>query len=287
MSGDILSVNTLSLSKFYTDKLPFSVCWISATNGGNSDNLNFHNHHHAFFELHIVIEGAMDYGVNGKNIALENGGFMLVPPNYAHRVIHCGDGFVKLTVAFNLKDEGGEYAKKLCQKPRFGRMDVDMRRDLDGLISSASHKGNYRALLSGLMATSLVLRAIEDVGVPYSSAASEGCDDRVIKVKVLIEDNTDIFFTCEELAGYCRISAKQLGRLFKKYEGVGLLEYIHRQKVETAKRMLSELDLPQKRIAELLGFSDWRYFSKFFLRTTGMTVAEYKAKENNNGTGQA
>ena len=66
-------------------------------------------------------------------------------------------------------------------------------------------------------------------------------DKRVIKAKMLIEDNTDIFFTCEELSGYCRISAKQLGRLFKKYEGIGLLEYIHRQKTEAAKECSKSL----------------------------------------------
>ena len=218
----------------------------------------------------------MDYGVDGKNITLCCGEFLLIPPKCIHRVICCDEQFVKLTVAFNLKEENEAYSDFISMKPYVRKISADMERDIENIFSDSSHKSFYRSELAELSVIGAVLRAVEVIGVTCAMRKDEGCDDRVLKAKALIEDNTDIFFTCDELASYCRMSAKQLGRLFKKYENMGLLEYIHYQKAETAKRMLAELDLPQKKIAELLGFADARYFGKFFSRNTGMTPAEYK-----------
>ena len=147
------------------------------------------------------------------------------------------------------------------------------------LCANASAKSAYRAELTLLTAGDLILRAAELSGVNMTKRTEDDCDDRVLKAKLLMQDNPDIFFTCEELARYCRVSTKQLGRLFRKYEGKGLLEYIHAQKNDTAKRMLLETDLPQKVIAKRLGFSDYRYYAHFFSRMTGMTPSEYQHRD--------
>jgi AraC-like DNA-binding protein len=57
---------------------------------------------------------------------------------------------------------------------------------------------------------------------------------------------------------------------------MGLLEYIHFQKAESAKRLLTELDATPSHVARLLGFSDARYFAKFFLREVGVTPSQYR-----------
>lgn len=271
------ALNSLNLSGTHIGNLPFSVCWISASNEKSVECLNFRNHHHAFFELHFVVKGSMGYGINGKLYTLEDGDLMIVPPGLVHRVVHCDENFVKLTVAFNLKDGGDGRLHTL--NPSVRKTSEDIKRSIDSLFSSSLYKSSYRQALAELAVVEIVIRTIESFGIVCPTPKDDICDERVLKAKMLIEDNTDVFFTCDELAGYCRVSTKQLGRLFKKYEGVGLLEYIHTQKAEVAKRMLLELDLPQKRISELLGFSDSGYFGKFFLRVVGMTPSEYISKE--------
>ena len=112
-------------------------------------------------------------------------------------------------------------------------------------------------------------------------------DTRMIKAKKYIEDNPQIFMTCEEVASYCNLSVKQLGRLFLQYENVSLLAFIHGQKIEEAKRMIKESDELFESISEKLGFSSVNYFGKFFTKHTGVTPGDYRrgidnGSENNN-----
>ena len=107
----------------------------------------------------------------------------------------------------------------------------------------------------------------------------DGCeryDSRVFRAKKYIDDNPHIFFGCEEVAAFCRISSKQLGRLFRKSEGIGLLEYIHAKKIEFAKQLLSDKTLSERSIAQMLGFSGAEYFSRFFARLEGRLPSEYR-----------
>ena len=101
-------------------------------------------------------------------------------------------------------------------------------------------------------------------------------DPRVYRAKKYIEDNPHIFFGCEEVAAFCRISAKQLGRLFRASEGVSLLEYIHARKLEEAKALLSDKELSERQIAQMLGFSGAEYFSRFFTRLEGRLPSQYR-----------
>lgn len=274
---EINSLNMLKFSHSRSGELPFSVYWVSASDGEYVDNLNFRNHHHAFYELHCLINGTMDYGVDGKTVRLNEGECMLIPAGCVHNVECCTERFIKLTVAFDLREPADHFGK--CQPHK---MTTSMLRDIDTLFSEAGTKSPHRSELVELSAISLVLRAADILGVVATTRTQEAGDDRVLKAKLLMEDNPNIFFTCEELSGYCRVSVKQLGRLFKEYEGKGLLEYIHFQKVETAKRMLAEQDLSQKKMAEMLGFSDYRYFGRFFMRMTGMTPGEFKREITKN-----
>lgn len=97
----------------------------------------------------------------------------------------------------------------------------------------------------------------------------------------------------EEILSYCmnhmdekiqvQVLAKQIGldrsymtRLFKKNMGVSLKEYILSLKIQEAKKMLKETDLPIHIIARSIGMEDALYFSRLFKEKEGLSAKSYR-----------
>lgn len=72
-----------------------------------------------------------------------------------------------------------------------------------------------------------------------------------------------------EIARQNGISHNHLIRLFKRHFGCGVVEYFRRQKIERAKGLLVETNLPIKSIAAECGFPCIRYFNKCVRAATG------------------
>ncbi len=83
--------------------------------------------------------------------------------------------------------------------------------------------------------------------------------------------------TIDDLAKKCNASQAYLKKIFAKYNGLGIHEYILKNKIMLAKKMLSEGESVTN-IAEKLGFSTQNYFSTAFKRETGVSPTVFKDK---------
>ncbi len=86
----------------------------------------------------------------------------------------------------------------------------------------------------------------------------------------------DLNTLCEKL----HISKSNIIRLYKKHYGVTPYEYLLNAKIEAAKALLGNTQLPIKEIAERLHISDEHYFSTLFLRRTGIRPGDFRRREN-------
>ncbi|HEX5732134.1 MAG TPA: AraC family transcriptional regulator [Blastocatellia bacterium] len=66
-------------------------------------------------------------------------------------------------------------------------------------------------------------------------------------------------------------------RVFRKFHGCTVGEYVRQLRVESASHKLIASDAPLAEIAISSGFSDQSHFSKTFKHATGMTPAQYRA----------
>ncbi|MBN2712656.1 MAG: helix-turn-helix domain-containing protein [Planctomycetes bacterium] len=71
-------------------------------------------------------------------------------------------------------------------------------------------------------------------------------------------------------------SQEFLTRSFTKAFGVSPARYAKRLKINKARRLLEQSDLPNKQIAIECGFSDTNYFTRSFRQTVGVTPGEYR-----------
>lgn len=79
-----------------------------------------------------------------------------------------------------------------------------------------------------------------------------------------------------ELAKETGLSADYLSKLFKRYEGVSVTEYILNVKIEAACNMLKYSDRQISEIADYLRFGSLSYFSRIFKKKTGVSPQQYR-----------
>ncbi|MCJ8014578.1 AraC family transcriptional regulator [Paenibacillus sp. KQZ6P-2] len=79
-----------------------------------------------------------------------------------------------------------------------------------------------------------------------------------------------------ELAEEAGVHPAYLSKLFKQETGMTVSEYIHRQKVEEAKKMLDLTNESPLEVASLLNFHDQSHFTKVFKKYAGITPKQYK-----------
>lgn len=102
----------------------------------------------------------------------------------------------------------------------------------------------------------------------------------LLKLNTLINDNlsnSDLDVTF--LAGNLCISRSLLFNKIKTITGMGIVEYINKQRIEKAKLLLNTTDMTLTEISELVGFSTLRYFSKVFKNLTGEIPSAYRKHE--------
>ncbi|MBD5155469.1 MAG: AraC family transcriptional regulator [Oscillibacter sp.] len=82
----------------------------------------------------------------------------------------------------------------------------------------------------------------------------------------------------DDMAQSLGYSGYYLSKKFKKETGIALKDYINREKVEYAKRLLSSTQASVMDVSERLAFSSPSYFGLVFQAQTGMTPGEYQNK---------
>jgi len=82
--------------------------------------------------------------------------------------------------------------------------------------------------------------------------------------------------TLEELAGECELSRSHFARAFRKTTGRPPHRWLLEQRVERARDLLLDSQLPLAEIAVLCGFADQSHFTRAFARATGVAPGEWR-----------
>lgn len=82
------------------------------------------------------------------------------------------------------------------------------------------------------------------------------------------------------LAEQMNMNPTYISQLFKKEMGIGYHTYLNQIRVEKACRYLTETDAPITSVAELVGFSDYRVFTKVFKSFVGKPPSQFRKNIN-------
>lgn len=91
-----------------------------------------------------------------------------------------------------------------------------------------------------------------------------------------IRQNYHLHFTVDELAEVAHLSVSALERRFKKYLGKTPKQLINEVRLENARKLLVETNIPIAQVGEDTGFTDHSYFSKQFRLFFGELPSEFR-----------
>jgi AraC-like DNA-binding protein len=118
-------------------------------------------------------------------------------------------------------------------------------------------------------------RFTEFLAQQIASAFSQRESKLVLAVARLVERHGPAGVTIQQIADELHLSAGHLSRVYSRTTGMTLEEYLIRQRVELAKRMLLDPRLNVAEVAERCGFCNPAYFASVFRRYVHCTPREF------------
>lgn len=96
------------------------------------------------------------------------------------------------------------------------------------------------------------------------------------KAKEYMETHLSEKITLKMISENVYLSETYFSFLFKKITGITYIDYIQKLRMQEAKRLLVNTKYKVYKIAELIGYSDYKYFSVQFKKYVALTPKEYR-----------
>lgn len=98
----------------------------------------------------------------------------------------------------------------------------------------------------------------------------------VRRAKQYIQNHFSEQITLEEVSDAVGLSPAYFSTLFKKTEGEGFAKYLIQVRMEQAKILFRESNLPASEICRRVGYNDLKHFTHTFEKTTGVKPSTYR-----------
>ncbi|MBN2443188.1 MAG: helix-turn-helix domain-containing protein, partial [Spirochaetales bacterium] len=99
----------------------------------------------------------------------------------------------------------------------------------------------------------------------------------ITRIIAIIENEyTDINLGISSLAYKHKLSAAYLGRLFKKYTGKSMPDYINELRITKANELLRNTSYSMSKIMKMTGFTNKTHFYSMFKKYNGVTPKLYR-----------
>jgi len=123
----------------------------------------------------------------------------------------------------------------------------------------------------------LFLRLLEESGLLRERKKEPAADRYAAAAREYVQQNAATMASIEDVAPAVGISYDHLRHVFKRRYNMSIKRWHLEVRVERAKELLANTNLPAKQIASLCGFATERYFSTNFKKLAGVTPGTYRA----------
>lgn len=248
---------------------------------------------HDFWEVCFAESGEVECVVNGKPIVITENQLLFIPPNAGHLFhrknsnakiycicFECLSPYIKPLALkiFNANEEQRYLIKKFISE---GNASFT-KNSAEQLVKKANPVIGCMQMLILLLESLLIvtLRATVDKpdspiiflqGVDFYSSLTQ-------QIKHYCIENVKKRLTLKKISDEMGISVSYICKVFKSQTGDSVLNYFNSLKIEEAKKLLLNTVYNATQIAEILGFTDAKYFNTSFKKYVGVSPIVYRKR---------
>ncbi len=251
-----------------------------------------HMHDHDVLEVCIFLSGRMLHFSGGHTYRLSFGDIFFARPGDLHYALAAEDSVYERYAfwipedAFSFMASGKEKTIGVFCDPRLGEGRVfRLRSGSEGEL--LSRLSSLRASLGGGEEPAVLGKLLEVLGFINNNAedadpASRGSFESEIpqiihKVIRYVRENYQTIAGVDEIADKFYINRDYLTRVFSRYTGLTVHDYIRIIRIKRAKTMLAD-GMGVTETAYACGFNSTSYFIRVFGKSVGMTPSKYRKK---------
>ena len=242
-----------------------------------------HRHSHDLWSLDLCAGGENRVEVGSHNYRFKRGDILLIAPHQDHRFIYIGRPFSCFSFKFDLPHLSDDLKPQTIYAGHPG-----------GLKKRLAVIEAVKACLAGFCPEELLARSVaftvldsyEGIhileGLLYSvvchyisgeaqRTAEVNSDSLLTRMSEFIYRRGGEPVTVEDLAEHLNYSPGYLRCLVRRHTGDSTKRFIDLERIKIMKNMLLYSDIRTKELANIMCFSDVKYFTRFFQKYTGET----------------
>ena len=183
----------------------------------------------------------------------------------------------------NLRERGSEISCIFITcHPEFDYMRRAIQlRSSDYILKPILYDELFRVLLrltrqmdAGTETASAVESAVPTAVLPESTAGQNVED----AVKEYIREHMMENISVADIADTLHFNHQYLMRVFKKKTGLSILEYMTQLRMDAAKTVLKNSELPIREVSMMVGYTDYAYFTRVFRKEVGVSPSQYRSR---------
>jgi len=245
------------------------------------------SHRDGGYSFILQVEGTTHIEIDFQKHIIKAPSLIYIHPNQVHRVITFKKAAIcsLMISAENLHPEMLKVLEALTPVSA-----LPLKTDVLSVISETAsmcvrlseRKGEklYEAILKGSCNTLVALVASQYLAQSRPMDKHSRFEVLTKAFKTVLEHNFTTVKSPTEYAGRLNVSTPYLNECVKNTTGYSVSHHIQQRVVLEAKRMLYHSDKFVKEIAGDLGYDDYSYFTRLFVKVTGMTPLVFRGKNH-------
>ena len=241
----------------------------------NRNNFSFKTENKSCYVLACRIEGKSLFSYNGVEHEVKRGDILYIPAGSSYSQT-CES---ETLVCFHLNITGQVSSEFKVFSPN----DKDK---ICSLFLKAEELARHKKSNYEFLCMSVLYEILSYIQISSDNQSKNSVELLKSAMVYLDAHICDAELSLEKVCETSHISRTYFNKLFLENYGCTPIKYIHKERIEHAKQLLTSGSFSNEEIASLCGFNDVKYFYVIFKRLTGFTTKKYikefdKLKNNN------